>query len=197
MTIITGAELDKRKNSKKVHKQRGRSDRSLAKSRIARDGLSQGATAPNFILPRLNGEQLSLEEYRGRKVLLVFSDPECGPCDLLAPYLEKLSRRTPDIQVIMVSRGDAEANRLKIDEHEITFPVVLQRQWETSRLYAKFATPIAYMVDEGGMIAAEMAAGPVAILNLLISAAILSLLDARREVIAEPEFGPQPKSTGS
>lgn len=158
----------------------------LAKSRIARDGLAQGTLAPDFRLPRLDGGELSLEQYRGRKVLLVFSDPECGPCNLLAPQLESLARRTPDIQVIMVSRGDREANRRKVTEHGLTFPVVLQKRWEISRLYAMFATPIAYLIDEQGVIASNVAVGAHPILNLQISAAILSLLDSRR-VVGEEE----------
>jgi len=176
-------------NKDKVHKGSG----SLAKSRIARDGLAQGTPAPGFRLPRLDAGELSLEQYAGQKVLLIFSDPECGPCDLLAPQLEKLARRAPDIQVIMVSRGDMEANRLKVVEHGLTFPVVLQKQWEISRLYAMFATPIAYLIDEQGIIAANVAAGPSAILNLLISAAILSLLDAKRAATHETMEIQQPE----
>lgn len=152
----------------------------LAKSRIARDGLKQGTPAPNFTLPLIADGELSLEQYRGQKVLLVFSAPDCGPCNVLAPELQKLSRRTPDIQVIMVSRGDRETNLIKAREHDLTFPIVLQRQWEISRRYAMFATPIAYLIDEQGIIASDVAMGPGAIINLLVGSAILSLLDARR-----------------
>lgn len=157
-----------------------RDDSSLAKSRLARDGLAKGTPAPAFRLARLDNEELSLEQYRGQKILLVFSDPECGPCNLLCPRLERLARRTPDIQIIMVSRGDPEANRLKVEEYGLTFPVVLQKHWELSRLYAMFATPIAYLIDEEGVIAAEVATGPDAILTLLTTAAIMSLLDGQR-----------------
>src|SRR5207249_3756633 len=73
--------------------------------------------------------------------------------------------------VLVVSRGDVEANRAKAEEHGITFPVVLQRQWEISRQYAMFATPAAYLIDENGSIAAEVATGKDAILALMASAA--------------------------
>src|SRR5207247_8202601 len=69
------------------------SNRPLARSRIKRDGLKAGTPAPDFRLPRLDGRgDLSLEELRGRRVLLVFSSPHCGPCDALAPALEKFHR---------------------------------------------------------------------------------------------------------
>src|SRR5438128_6837869 len=94
-------------------------NRSLARSRIKRDGLKAGTSAPSFRLPRLDGGELSLEELRGKRVLLVFSDPHCGPCQMLAPQLEKFhrenSRNSPQpspsgegepasIQVVMISR---------------------------------------------------------------------------------------------
>src|SRR5205823_6404971 len=132
---------------------------------------------PDFTLPLLHGGELSLSEYHGRKVLLVFSDPNCGPCDQLAPQLEQLARRSAGIQVLMVSKGqersDArwEANRAKAAQHGLTFPIVLQQQWEISRAYGKFATPIGYLIDEEGIIAREVAAGVEPILGLVSQAA--------------------------
>jgi peroxiredoxin len=133
--------------------------------------------APGFSLPELDGHSISLEEYRGRRIILVFSDPNCGPCNILAPRLEELSRRTPDIQVIMVSRGDPETNKAKATEHHLTFPVLLQRRWEVSRLYAMFATPIAYYIDQEGVIRGNVAVGAEQIIRLLAAAAIKALLE--------------------
>src|SRR5207247_6303020 len=76
------------------------SNRSLARSRIKRDGLKAGTPAPDFRLPRLDGRgDLSLENLRGRRVLLVFSSPHCGPCDALAPALQKFHREQTDREV--------------------------------------------------------------------------------------------------
>ena len=66
----------------------------------------------------------------------------------------------------MVSRGDTEENRRKIAAAGLTFPVALQRQWEISRLYGMFATPIGYLIDERGVIAADVAQGAEEILAL-------------------------------
>jgi peroxiredoxin len=142
-------------------------NRPLSDSRLNRNGLTAGTPAPSFTLPRLDGGELSLEAYRGQRLLLVFSDPHCGPCEALMPQLERLQRRTSDVQVLMLSRGDVEENRHKVHQHRLTFPVVLQRAWEISRLYAMFGTPIGYLVDEHGIIAADVAVGGEAILALL------------------------------
>jgi peroxiredoxin len=145
-------------------------NRDLSDSKIQRNGLPAGTPAPSFTLPTLDGGELSPEEYRGRKVLLVFSDPKCGPCQALAPQLEQAHRRSGDVQLLMVSRGDMEANREKAEGAGLTFPVVLQKQWEVSRAYAMFATPVAYLIDENGIIAADVATGADAILSLLTRA---------------------------
>lgn len=145
--------------------------RALDKSRLNRNGLSPGTKAPGFTLPALDGRDVSLEDFRGRRLLLVFSDPECGPCQALAEQLERVSRWVRDVSVLMVSRGDLDLNRRKAAEHGLTFPIVLQRHWEISREYAKFATPIAYLIDELGVIEVPLAAGAEPILSLLSSAA--------------------------
>jgi peroxiredoxin len=135
-------------------------------SRIKRDGLSRGTSAPNFNLPDLQGKDHSLADLRGKRVVLVFSDPECGPCQTLAPSLQDLHETHGDLQVIVVSKGSPEANRKKASEHGLTFPVLLQKNWEVSREYAMFATPVGYLIDERGRIAKDVAVGGEAILAL-------------------------------
>jgi peroxiredoxin len=141
-------------------------NRSLDDSRIKRNGLPAGTPAPVFHLPQINGSELSLSDYSGRRMLLIFSDPNCGPCNWLAPKLEHLHHNLSGLQILMVSRDDLETNQVKISEHGLTFPIVLQRRWEISREYAMFATPVAYLIDEQGIIAADVAIGPDAILAL-------------------------------
>jgi peroxiredoxin len=142
---------------------------SLAASRINRSGLKAGTPAPAFRLPRVGGGELSPSDFLGRPLLLVFSDPLCGPCQDLAPKLEELHRRSGALQVAMVSRREEDLNRDKIAELGLTFPVALQRHWEVSRAYGTFATPAGYRIDERGVIAAELAMGTDAILALAAS----------------------------
>jgi peroxiredoxin len=148
-----------------------RGNKSLDDSRLKRSGLKAGTPVPGFRLPRLEGGEVTLEEYRGRRVLLIFSDPQCGPCDQLAPHLEQLHRERHDLQVLMVSRRGAETNRQKVAELGLTFPVALQKNWEISLLYAMFATPIGYLIDKRGAIAADVATGVQPILDLALGAA--------------------------
>jgi peroxiredoxin len=145
--------------------------RSLAGSRLNRKGLKAGAPAPEFRLPRIDGGELSLAAFRGRRVLLVFSDPHCGPCEQLAPGLQEIHMTRSDLAVLVVSRGDIEANRAKAEGLGVTFPIVLQRKWEISLKYAMFATPIGYLIDEEGILLSDVAVGVEPILALPDSAA--------------------------
>ncbi len=134
-----------------------------------RDGLPVGAQAPSFRLPLLAGGEVALEDHRGQRVLLVFSDPTCRPCVTLAPELERVHRQVPGLHVLMVSRGDRALNQAMAAGHRLTFPVALQRHWEISRDYAMVATPIAYLLDENGVVIADVAVGARAILALVPS----------------------------
>ena len=144
------------------------SERPLAESRIERNGLKAGTPAPLFRLPDLQGKPISLEEYRGRQVLLVFSDPQCGPCDELAPELARLHQmhRENGLALLLVGRGNPEENRRKAAQFGIQFAVVLQEKWKLSKEYGIFATPVAFLIDERGVIAQEVAVGKDAILAL-------------------------------
>lgn len=146
-----------------------RGARPLSESRLVRDGLKAGTPAPLFELPDINGETVSLRQFRGRRVLLVFSDPQCGPCEAVAPHLVAIDQQeaADDVAVILVSRGDVAENRRKAQEHGFRFPVVVQEGWKLSKEYGIFATPVAYLIDEQGIIHRDVAKGLDEIVQLL------------------------------
>jgi peroxiredoxin len=142
-------------------------ERPLSESHIERDGLKAGAIAPTFSLPDITGATVTLDSYRGRRVLLVFTDPHCGPCDALAPDLARLGQRVDgEPSIVVIGRGALEENRRKAEQYEFTFPVVLQKRWELSKAYGIFATPVGFLIDEHGVIVRDAAVGPDAIVAL-------------------------------
>jgi peroxiredoxin len=119
-------------------------------------------------LPDINGHTVSLEEFRGKHVLLVFSDPHCGPCDRLAGHLELIHLQTQQRNgtVVVIGRGDVAENRNKARKFGLRCPVVLQNKWEVSKQYAIFLTPVAYWIDEQGVVVREVAKGVDEVLQL-------------------------------
>ncbi len=139
----------------------------LANSQIKRDGLKAGTVAPSFTLPTLDGNEIALESFRGKPLLLVFSDPDCRPCSEVLPKLNEIYGKSQDLEMLVISRGDPEANRKKVKELRLTLPLVLQKSWEISRAYAMFATPIGYLIGEDGVLTSDVVAGGNAILALV------------------------------
>ncbi len=97
--------------------------------------LAIGESAPGFALPDLAGDTVTLDGLLrpGHGVLLVFSDPGCGHCDPLVPALGR-SRRADDVPVAVISRGAAEDNRAKAEEHGVA-PLLLQEDFEVASAY--------------------------------------------------------------
>ena len=142
--------------------------RPLSESRLERDGLAPGTPAPGFSLPALDGSTVSLSDFRGRRVLLIFSDPQCGPCNALLPDLVRLHGEAgaAGLSFLLVGRGSPDENRSKAEEHGVAFPIVLQHRWRLSREYGIFATPVAFLINEQGLIDREVASGADAVLAL-------------------------------
>ncbi len=145
---------------------------SLATSRIERDGLPPGTPAPGFELDDIRetgrGATISLNQFQGRRLLLVFTDPNCGPCDRLAPQLVDFYGKhgSGSWGIVMVGRGDPEANRRKAAENDYPFPYVLQDRWKLSKEYGIFSTPVAFLIGPHGILEEEVAIGTDAIMAL-------------------------------
>src|SRR5262245_37876978 len=61
--------------------------------RVGRGGLKVGKKAPDFTLPSAVGGERALHEFAGRKVLLVFTQSGCGPCQAVVPELNRVQDR--------------------------------------------------------------------------------------------------------
>ena len=124
-------------------------------SRIGRSGLKPGKPAPRFTLPSVTGEEVSLADFSGRKVLLVFVQAGCGPCHDVAPELNRFSKRNSSIQVLVINNATAEEACEYAREVGAQFPVLVQDKWSVSKKYEVFATPFGFLIDEDGVIAAN------------------------------------------
>ena len=55
--------------------------------------------------------------------------------------------------------GAAAPTRAKAAGHGLDFPIAIQRGWTVSKQYGIFATPVAFLIDEEGVIAQPVAKG--------------------------------------
>ena len=106
------------------------------------------------MLPSTDGSMISLSDYAGRRMLLVFVQAGCEPCHKIAPELNRL-QRAGDVQVLVINRALPEDAVEWAAEVRAAFPVLVQDGLEISKKYQVFATPFAFLIDEWGMIASS------------------------------------------
>jgi len=128
-----------------------------------------GARAPDFTLPNLAGDVVTLDALRapGLPIVLVFSDPGCASCNALLPEIGRCQREdAARLTVAVISRGSVEANVAKATEHGLT-RVLLQRDREVLTAYGVQGTPSAILLTPDATFASGMAQADVSIRDLL------------------------------
>jgi methylamine dehydrogenase accessory protein MauD len=120
---------------------------------VGREGLRPGKKAPDFSLPSADGKEISLHDFAGRKLLLVFTQSGCSPCQQIVPELNRLGGSVA--QVVVINNGEPEATRKWSAEVGARFLVLAQDHFSVSKRYQVFATPFAFLIDEKGIIASK------------------------------------------
>ncbi|GGD83724.1 peroxiredoxin family protein [Paenibacillus nasutitermitis] len=121
-------------------------------------GLEKGNIAPDFTLPTLEGENLKLSDYRGKKVILNMWATWCPPCIAEMPHLQSFYKdhKTEGVAVFAINLTQAEKNRKDIPgfiaDYELTFPVVLDEKSQVADLYQVTTIPTTYILDSKGRI---------------------------------------------
>jgi peroxiredoxin len=131
-------------------------------------GLHVGNVAPDFRLSDLDGEVIALTSLLalGKPILLVFSDPSCGPCTGLLPEISRWQRDyASTLTIALLSWGSAEANRAKIAEYEVKHVLLLEQ--EVAETYQLKGTPSAVLIHTDGTIWSPMVLGTEAVRALM------------------------------
>jgi peroxiredoxin len=116
-----------------------------------------GRTAPDFSLVGLDGEMVSLKDYRGSPVLLNFWATWCGPCRFEMPFIQEIYR-DPDwqaagLEIVAVNIGESgSAVEEFMSDNDLTFPVVLDLSTEVAERYNIRAIPTTFFIDKDGII---------------------------------------------
>ncbi len=129
--------------------------------------LETGIQAPSFSLPDQNGTVHTLEEYRGKKVILYFypkdntpgcSKQACGFRDLYPQFTEK------DAVILGVSKDSVASHKKFEQKYELPFPILSDPEltciqaydvWQEKNMYGKKTMGVVrttYLIDEQGVI---------------------------------------------
>jgi thiol-disulfide isomerase/thioredoxin len=132
-------------------------------------GLALGEPAPGFALAGLYGESVTLESLISSEtpVMLLFTDPACGPCSALMPQIAAWQRDLSGVLTIAVlTRGSPQDNRAKAREHAVA-NVWLDDGLAAYHAYRIQGTPGAVLIDRQGLIASDVVGGAEAISTLV------------------------------
>lgn len=125
---------------------------------IGRPDALVGKKAIDFNVKDLDGNDLSLEQYRGTVVLLDFWAVWCGPCIAEMPNVKGVYEKYKDanFQIIGISLDESRATLVGYLEKEgITWPQVFDGNgWknQVAQMYGINAIPHMYLIDGEGVV---------------------------------------------
>jgi thiol-disulfide isomerase/thioredoxin len=115
--------------------------------------LSEG-TAPLFELEDLDGNIVSVDEYREEMVVLNFWFTACASCRLEIPHLSAFHSKYPDFPLFGVNVDDFDAKRLKrqSEQLQVTYPVLRDTTGSTAESYGVSVFPTTFILRYGEIV---------------------------------------------
>jgi thiol-disulfide isomerase/thioredoxin len=132
-------------------------------------GLPVGTQAIPFDLPTIAGGRATLDSYlrAGKPVLLISTDPNCGPCNALMPDVATWqSALSEELTIVILSRGRSDDNRGKAREHGLS-NVLVAPDHKVAEKYQALGTPTGVLIRSDGTIGSPAMGGADAIRQLV------------------------------
>lgn len=119
--------------------------------------LEVGDTARNFYLQDLEGNTVSLEDFRGQPVLINFWATWCAPCRLEMPALQATQEAHQEDGLVVLAVNDQQAPEEVarfVEELDLSLTTLIDQKGVVSELYNVFNFPTTYFVDGDGVVTA-------------------------------------------
>ncbi len=117
------------------------------------EGTEIGDQAPSFTLAGLDGREIKLKSYRGKKVFLNFWATWCSPCRIEMPAIQELYNKNDDIIILAINlrekKGEV-AEFMMLNGY--TFKTLLDTEGKIANKYLVRGIPTSYALDENGII---------------------------------------------
>jgi len=121
-----------------------------------------GNKAPDFTLPDLKGNPVSLNGFKGKVVFLNFWATWCKPCEEEMPSMQLLynalkSQNQPfEIVAVSIDSEGPEVVQKFIERYNITFTVLHDRKGRIKDTYKTTGVPETFIIDQRGIIAEKV-----------------------------------------
>jgi thiol-disulfide isomerase/thioredoxin len=138
---------------------------------VQRDGLSVGSVAPTIGGVTAAGIDASWNPKAGQPQLLMFVAPDCEPCSIILPFVERLSRSAAGVRVAAVAPGPrAEAARLE-EKYHPSYPCLAEDGGGAFNRFKVRVTPFGFVISGDGRVLAKGLCSDQARLRGLLQAA--------------------------
>ncbi|MEO5770940.1 MAG: TlpA disulfide reductase family protein [Burkholderiaceae bacterium] len=121
----------------------------------AQGAVQLSASAPDFTLRSVAGNNLRLAEQRGQVVLVNFWATWCGPCRQEMPHLNRIydTYRASGFVLLGVNIDDDPRLATELaSKLGLKFPVLLDGDKKVSRVYDMSAMPATLLIDRDGRV---------------------------------------------
>lgn len=125
--------------------------------------LKETTAAPDFTIETLQGDRVSLSDYRGQVVLLNLWATWCPPCREEMPSMQTLYNQLKGrgFSILAVAaptppRETFEKIKNYIAENEYTFPVLIDSEYKVNGTYGTGSIPTSWIVDTEGNLVARL-----------------------------------------
>jgi peroxiredoxin/cytochrome c-type biogenesis protein CcmH/NrfG len=128
----------------------------IARKLIENPRRAREPFAPDFSFTTAEGEFISLEELKGKVVLLDFWGTWCPPCVASVPALRDLNKKySKEASFVMIgvsSDGDEEKWRAFTAREKMVWPQYLDRDHQMQKVFSVRAFPTYIVIDPEGVI---------------------------------------------
>jgi peroxiredoxin len=113
-----------------------------------------GEVVPDFTLPDYtHSTQFHLAEaMKEAPTLLTFFKRSCAVSRMTLPFVERLHRQYPAVQVVGISQDDQDDAAFIVDQSALSFPVLLDTNWQVSIAYDLVTVPTIFLLDTNGAV---------------------------------------------
>ena len=116
-----------------------------------------GKLAPDFQLPNLEGQSISLSDFRGNPVLINFWASWCYPCIYEMPFIQEVYEEwsARGLVVLAINKGES-LSTVKdfMQSGNYSFPVLLDINQDVALEYSIRSIPTTFFIDKDGIIQA-------------------------------------------
>ncbi|WP_050182236.1 redoxin domain-containing protein [Domibacillus robiginosus] len=117
-------------------------------------GIAKGEKAPDFTVKTMEGKEVKLSDYEGKKVFLNFWATWCPPCKAEMPHMQSFYDGEPEnVEILAVNIEESSTTVSEFaEEYGLTFPILMDEDGTITETYQVYTIPTTYVLNEEGIV---------------------------------------------